>query len=99
RDYWVNRKCLAVVYSKLGRQADGVAEFDHFKAAYGDAEAYDYATIYAQWGDRANALKWLDTAGSRRGSGLSNLKTDSPMDPLRQEPRFQAVMRALKFPD
>jgi len=27
------------------------------------------------------------------------LKTDQLIDPLRQEPRFQAVMRELKFPD
>jgi hypothetical protein len=26
------------------------------------------------------------------------LKTDPLMDPLRKEPRFQAVMRELKFP-
>jgi TolB-like protein/Flp pilus assembly protein TadD len=99
RDYWVSRKCLAMVYSKLGRQADGVAEIDNLKAAYGDTGAYEYATIYAQWGDRAMALKWLDTAVSRRDSGLSNLKTDRLMDPLRNEPRFQAVLRELRFPD
>jgi hypothetical protein len=33
-----------------------------------------------------------------RDPGLEGLKTDPLMDPLRQEPRFQAVMRALKFP-
>jgi hypothetical protein len=27
------------------------------------------------------------------------LKTDPLMDPLRQEPRFQAIERALKFPN
>jgi hypothetical protein len=26
-------------------------------------------------------------------------RTEPPMDPLRKEPRFQAVMRALKFPE
>jgi hypothetical protein len=30
---------------------------------------------------------------------LLNLKTEPLLDPLRQEPRFQAVMRQLKFPD
>jgi len=33
-----------------------------------------------------------------RDPGLSFLKTDPLMDPLRQEPRFQAVERELKFP-
>ena len=64
----------------------------------GDAFAYQYATIYAQWGDRAKALEWLDTAVRLRDPGLLNLKTDPLFDPLRKEPRFQAVMRELKFP-
>ena len=69
------------------------------QAASGDAAAYQYAGIYAQWGDRSKALEWLDTAMRVRDPGLQNLKTDALMDPFRQEPRFQAVMRELKFPD
>jgi hypothetical protein len=34
-----------------------------------------------------------------RDPGLIALKTDPLMDPLRQEPRFQAALRELKFPD
>ena len=34
-----------------------------------------------------------------RDPGLGYLKTDPLMDPLRKEPRFQAVMREVKFPD
>ena len=45
------------------------------------------------------ALEWLDTAMRLRDPGLVYLKTDPLMDPLRKEPRFQAVMRELKFPD
>ena len=54
--------------------------------------------IYAQWGNRAKALEWLETALRLRDPGLVYLKTDPLMDPLRKEPRFQAVMRELKFP-
>jgi len=34
-----------------------------------------------------------------RDPGLIFLKTDPFMDSFRNEPRFQAVMRELKFPD
>jgi tetratricopeptide (TPR) repeat protein len=98
RDHWVSRKCLAIVYDRLGRHADAEAELERFKAAYGDADAYEYATIDAQWGDRARALESLDTAVRVRDPGLSNLKTDPLVDPLRKEPRFQAIERGLKFP-
>jgi len=99
RDYDPSRVCLAVVYEKLGRRADAVAEFAKLKAAQGDASAYDYATIYSQWGDRTKALDWLDTAVRLHDSSLESLKTDPLMDPLRGEPRFEAIERALKFPE
>jgi hypothetical protein len=44
-------------------------------------------------------LERLDTAVRLRDPGLSNLKTDALLDPLRNEPRFQAIERALKFPE
>jgi len=65
----------------------------------GLGRAYQVATIYAQWGNREEALAWLDTALRVRDPGLIFLKTDPFMDSFRKEPRFQAVMRELKFPD
>jgi TolB-like protein len=97
-DHWVTQWCLAVVYDKLARHADAEAALANYRAKAGDAGAYQYATIYAQWGDRAKALEWLDTAMRLRDSGLVLLKTDPLMDPLRGEPRFQAIERQLKFP-
>jgi len=47
---------------------------------------------------RPKALEWLDTAMRLRDPGLVELKTDPLMDPLRKEPRFQAIERELKFP-
>src|ERR1022692_3274011 len=97
-DHWFSQQCLAVIYYKLGRHADAQAELAKLKAALGDNPAYQYATIYAQWGDRAKALEWLETAWRLRDSGLEYLKTDPLLNSLRQEPRFQAIERELKFP-
>jgi TolB-like protein/Tfp pilus assembly protein PilF len=91
--------CLALTYEKLGRHADAEAELKKLKATAGDARAYACATIYAQWGHRAQALEWLETALRLRDPGLEELRTDPLLDPLRKEPRFQAIERALKFPD
>ena len=87
-----------MIYDKLGRHADAEAVLSEMKTAMGDASAYQYATIYAQWGNRAKALEWLETAWRLRDPGLENLKTDPLLDPIRQEPRFQAIARELKFP-
>jgi tetratricopeptide (TPR) repeat protein len=97
-DYFLSQQCLAVVYDKLGRHVDAEAALSKLKAE-GDAAAYQYATIYAQWGHRAQALEWLETALRLRDPGLESLKTDPLLDPLRKEPRFQAIERELKFPD
>jgi TolB-like protein len=94
-DHWVSQWCLAVVYDKLGRHADAQAALSKLGT---DTGAYQYATIYAQWGQRAKALEWLETALRLRDGGLEGLKTDPLLDPLRQERRFQAIERELKFP-
>jgi serine/threonine-protein kinase len=97
-DYWVSQWCLAVVYHKLGRHVDAEAVLAKYRAAVGDAAAYQYATIYAQWGNRATALHWLDKAMSLRDSGLIYVKTDPLLDPLRSEARFLEIERELNFP-
>jgi TolB-like protein len=97
-DHWVSQWCLAVIYDKLARHADAEAVLSKMKTAMGDASAYQYAEIYAQWGNKAQALGWLETAMRLRDPGLELLKTDPLMDPVRKEPRFQAIERELKFP-
>jgi len=97
-DYWISQWCLALTYGKLGPHAVAEATLAKFKADNGDASAYQYATVYAQRGDTREALEWLITAVRVRDPGLEYLKTDPLMDPLRNEPRFQAIERELKFP-
>jgi hypothetical protein len=98
-DEVVSQWCLAVAYDKLGRHADAEAQLAKTKAALGDAASYQHAAVYAQWGNRTKALESLDTAMRTRDPGLVYVKTDPLMDPLRQEPRFQAIERELKFPN
>ena len=56
-------------------------------------------SAFAQRGERDKALEWLEKAFRLRDPGFRRLKTDPLMDPLRKEPRFQAIERELKFPD
>jgi TolB-like protein/Flp pilus assembly protein TadD len=91
--------CLAVVYRKLGRQADAEAMLHRVMSSEGEEGAYDFACIYAQWGDIPQALHWLEIALRRRDPDLALLKVEPDLDPLRKEPRFQAIERELKFPN
>jgi len=98
-DHWSTRWCLAVTYDKLGLRADAEAVLVKMKATYGDLAAYQYAGIYAQWGDIPKSLESLDDAMRRRDPGLVYLKTDPLLDPVRKESRYQAIERALNFPN
>jgi TolB-like protein/tetratricopeptide (TPR) repeat protein len=98
-DYYESWVCQAIIYHQLGRRDAAAAALARIVQLGGDGAAYQYVEIYAQWGERTAALEWLEKAKRLGDPGLIYLKTDPLMDPLRQEPRFQAVLRELKFPD
>jgi hypothetical protein len=87
-----------LTYEKLGRDGDAEQALAKLKAVPGEAAAFQLAELYTQWGDTRAALNWLETAARLRDPGLPSMKVDTLLDPIRQEPRFQAIERALKFP-
>lgn len=64
----------------------------------GDAASYNYAQVYAQAGEKDRAFSALSTAFNVRDAGLTGLKTDPFLDPIRSDPRFAALIRKLRFP-
>ena len=90
---------LALTYDKLGRHTDAETMLAQMRASMGAGYAVFYAMIYAQWGDTARALDSLETAMRQDEPYLEYVKVNGLFDPLRKEPRFQAVERALKFPN
>ncbi len=102
RDTWPDTGgdiCLAMVYDKLGRHVDAAAVLAKVHKERGEAYSFAYADVYAQWGMTAKALEWLETAVRVGDDELIYIKATPFLDPLRNEPRFQAIERALKFPD
>ena len=91
--------CLAMIYDKVGRHTEAQSMLAKLRAIAGDRFAEGYADIYAQWGDSARALDWLEMAMRNRDPYLAYTKVNPFFDPLHGEPRYQAIERALKFPD
>ena len=83
--------CLAIAYHMLGRLPEAAAELAKTRAVLGDNGAFLYARIYAQWGDAAAALQWLQTAYRLRDPGLLELKVDPALDLIRPAAEYQAV--------
>jgi tetratricopeptide (TPR) repeat protein len=96
---WESRMCLAIAYDKLHRRPDAEAQLALMKSELGDSSAFQYAEIYAQWGEVSNALDWIETAYRVKDPGLGAVKVDDFLEPIRGEPRFQEIVRQLKFPN
>lgn len=56
------------------------------------------ASIYARLGQKDRAFQWLDRAYQNHDYFLSFLKVHPYMDPLRTDPRFDALLKRLNFP-
>jgi TolB-like protein/DNA-binding winged helix-turn-helix (wHTH) protein len=95
---WSRHMCLAITYGKLGRDAAAKQELAALRVEIRDVAAFQYAEIYAQWGDVPKALDWIEKAYELHDPGLIFAKVDELLDPIRQEPRFQQVERKLNFP-
>jgi len=90
--------CLTLAYHAVGRQADAEHELEALEKLVGDADAFNYAETYAQWGNAPAALQWLAKVEQLRVSGLQYLKVDPLLDPIRNEPQFKALLARMKFP-
>lgn len=91
--------CQAVAYQKLGRTAEAQATLKQLRDSGGDGAAWQIAEVDAGWGDADSTIQWLQTALRLRDPGLIAFRTDPIMDPLRGDPRVQAIERELKLPD
>lgn len=58
---------------------------------------YEVALIYAGLGDKDEAFAWLEQSYKVRDKGLTYLKLDPGMDPLRSDPRFQSLLHRVGF--
>jgi tetratricopeptide (TPR) repeat protein len=95
---WMENECLALAYGALHMPAEAAAQLVKLRAALGDAGAYNYAMIFAQWGQKTDAIKWLQTAYRLHDSGLTGMQTDPFLDPIRDTPEFKDIERRLNFP-
>jgi len=57
--------------------------------------AYDVALVHLGLGGKEEALRWLEKAYGERAWGLTFLKVEPALDPLRDDPRFQDLLRRI----
>jgi tetratricopeptide (TPR) repeat protein len=58
-----------------------------------------FANAYLGVGDKDQALRWLERGYVEHDQWMAYLKIARIVDPLRPEPRFQAVLQRMNFPE
>jgi Flp pilus assembly protein TadD len=87
----------AIIAHRRGNQAEAQAALDALIAEYGDKSNYQYAQVYAQWGDRARGLAALQKAWQLRDGGIMLMYNDPLLEPLRDTAGYRALVNRVGF--
>jgi len=91
---------LGHAYAGAGNRRKAYEIIERLKRAEtGYLYAYEIAFIYAALGEKDRAFEWLDKAHQQRDKGLTFLKVDHCLDPLRSDRRFQEFLRRVNLPE
>jgi TolB-like protein len=88
---------LALVAQRTGDAVDADARLTELVAAEGDRVLYQQAQVLAARGETTRALDALERARTLGDSGLIYARNDPFLDPLRDEPRMQALLSGIGF--
>ena len=97
-DSWERLTGEALVLARSRDRAGAERKVQRMQSLVGDAASYQYAQIYADLGDKDRAFGALEHAWAVRDPGLMNIRVDAFLDPLRSDPRFEAIIKRMNFP-
>jgi TolB-like protein/tetratricopeptide (TPR) repeat protein len=91
---------LGTGYALAGRTAEAgnVLKTLQERSAQTYVSPYRLALIHAALGEKDAALKRLHQAFEERDIGMVQLKVEPRLDPVRQDPRFQDLLRRMNLP-
>ena len=97
-DYWGRVTGEALIAARQGNKAATLQKLGRLRQLYGDAASTQIAEINTQLGDREAALSAVERAYEIKDAGLTGMLVDPWLDPIRNEPRFQAIVVKMNFP-
>jgi serine/threonine-protein kinase len=97
-DYWGRVTGEALLAARQGNRTASLQKLDRLRELYGDAASTQIGEINAQLGDREAALIALERAYEIKDAGLTGMLVDPWLDPVRKEPRFEAIVKKMNFP-
>lgn len=87
-------------YALSGHRAEAQRDLDQLLAIQKEKHlgTFPIGTVYAALGDKNRALDYLEKAFAEHAFYLDYIKSDPQLDSLRSEPRFQAIVKRMNFP-
>jgi len=91
---------LAHTYAVTGRRGEALKILGKLKELSKRQyfSPYLLARIYVGLGEKEEAFAWLQKAADVHDGEMIGLKVEPELDPLRSDPRFQALLRRMNFP-
>jgi serine/threonine-protein kinase len=92
---------LAMAMAKAGKEDEARVLLSELRSRPRQTAAapVEFAMAYLALNERATALNLLEQAYQIRANWLISIKVDPVWDPLRGEPRFQALVKQMGFPE
>jgi TolB-like protein/Flp pilus assembly protein TadD len=85
---------LGNAYASSGNKAEALKILDQLKEVSKQryVSLYSFAILYLALGDKQEALRWLEQCyEDRAGADIGWIRVDALVDPLRDDPRFEAI--------
>jgi TolB-like protein len=89
---------LARAYIQSGQEGEAYKLLDELKQMYEESDigtALYITRAYLYLDDKDQALEWIEKSYERRDPLLIMINTWTSMDPIRQDPRFQAIQKKM----
>ncbi|WP_263373591.1 TPR end-of-group domain-containing protein [Granulicella aggregans] len=88
------------VYARMGRSAEALEIISKLQDSVRQTGVgrYEIALVYAGLGKKDEAFSALESSLATRDKGLTYLKIDPCLDPLRSDPRFQSFLHRVGLP-
>jgi tetratricopeptide (TPR) repeat protein len=93
----VQSPAMAVYMAKSGKREEALKILS--SSAFAEFSPWAHATVYGALGENDEAFRLLDQAYEERSPSLAVAKVDPRLDPLRDDPRFQDLLRRMNFPE
>jgi len=85
---------LAYAYGRSGNKTEAIKIREELEAISKQryVSAYSFALVYLGLGDKEQSLHWLDKADQNRArETMRFIRVEPLLDPLRDDPRFEAL--------